>query len=732
MQMGLIRPHMSAAGGITYVPIRPHIIRKSDGTGGFPLKNLNNVLALNNRYYLLNGMGIQFYLAGTTPDYIDDDGLYAQFVTQTDESKIAARDVTNAMNQYYVQKFSNGIGGYAYFPGNSIQTTRSFILVGPPETDEDLGNRLIPHELGHNFNLLHTFERAYGTERVTRGAGANCTTTGDLVCDTPADPYGLFAGASYDCISGCPPTYTCNFTDVNGDKYAPSPTNIMSYYFPCTHDFSPGQYDRMQNALALRLSHSAYTLNFPPTAAAAPTNLAGTVNSKGSAVTLTWTDNANNEMGYFVERSTLPNSGFLGIGGVGPNETTFVDTKLRANTTYYYRVRPSNTTTGSISSVTSATVGSCRPTMTLGCVNLIGLSGLTVKGTTLSQNSGCGADYYTSFTGSSATVTAGQSTTFTATFLNGSNPQGVTIWADLNRDGAYDNAEIVYTKLFSSPFSINQTDNLTIPAGTAAGSLPVRVIITYSSTPNEPCGTYTYGETEDYLFTVAPSCSPVTASISGSLTICQGQSTTLTASGGTSYVWSTGATSATITASASGPYSVTATVSGGCSGTATVSVTVNPLPQITVQPPTSLTICPASPLSVTLTATGPSLTYQWYRNSLASPISGQTSPVLSLTGLTSAQSGAYFCVVTSSCGSLTSASTNLTVTATNDYVSVKTGNWNDATLWTCGKVPTLADTVILRHTVALPASYTGSAKALSVETGGLLQTNTGATLNLSQ
>lgn len=138
---------------LTYVPIRPHILRRSNGTGGYSMSSLNNVMALTNSYYLKNGVGIQFYFSGATPDYVDNDALFAQFVYNTDEATVASRNVTNAMNQYYVQSFSNGIGGYAKFPANSVNATQSFIV---DEGDEvDMGNRLVPHELGHNFNLIH-------------------------------------------------------------------------------------------------------------------------------------------------------------------------------------------------------------------------------------------------------------------------------------------------------------------------------------------------------------------------------------------------------------------------------------------------------------------------------------------------------------------------------------------------------------------------------------------------
>ncbi|MVM34944.1 hypothetical protein GO755_33255 [Spirosoma sp. HMF4905] len=338
---------------ITYVPIRPHIMRQSNGTGGFSIASLNQVIAMTNSYYLLNGLGIQFYFAGSSPDYIDNDNMYTAYNGQS----VDANDAHNALNQYYVNQFStSGLGGYAYYPNNDIISTRSFILTGSGEYEDDLGNRLIPHELGHNFNLIHTFGQNAGngslgsgitTELVTRGVGANCATDGDLICDTPADPYNM-AGAYFTYPNGCP-QYDPNSTarDANGMPFAPSITNIMSYYFPCTHDFTPGQYDRMQAGLALRQSHTAYTLDAPPTNVPAPSNLAA--NLSGTSVVLTWQDNASNEMGYFIERSTSPSEGFVAVGGVAPDITTFTDSKAVLYTQYYYRIRPSNTTTGSLS-----------------------------------------------------------------------------------------------------------------------------------------------------------------------------------------------------------------------------------------------------------------------------------------------------------------------------------------------------------------------------------------------
>ncbi len=585
----------AALPAITYVPIRPHIIRKADGTGGYTMASLNNVMALTNKYYLQNGNGIQFYFSGTTPDYIDNDALFTQYRQNIDDATVAPHDVANALNQYYINQFDNtSLGGYARFPVDNVASTRTIIL--NENYDDDMGNRLVPHELGHTFNLLHTHEPAYGYERVTRGVGANCTTAGDLVCDTPADPYGRYTGATFGCVTGCPATYTCLFTDDQNNLYAPSPTNIMSYYYPCTHDFTPGQYDRIQAGLAIRQSHTTYTLNAPATAMTAPSNVVASL--VGSGIVITWQDNASNEMGYFIERSTLPTSGFVPIGGVGPNTTSFADRSFTGHIRYYYRVKASNSTTGSTSTTATVVAPDCRPSFDNdGCSFAINISGVTVNGTTLSQDSGCspaGSGYYTSFTAVSGTVTAGQSVTF-AVAKGTANVMGGAVWVDLNRNSVFEASERLYqTPAVNTASTFSGT--LAIPASTTASTVIMRVVAAYSTIPADPCGVYGYGETEDYVLVVRPACIAPVASLGGTATtITAGQSTTLTAS-----LTGVAPFSLTVNASSGAPLSFTATttalfsftvaptvsttytlgqVANGCStGTVsgTATVTVNP------------------------------------------------------------------------------------------------------------------------------------------------------------
>jgi hypothetical protein len=66
--------------------------------------------------------------------------------------------------------------------------------------------------------------------------------------------------------------------------------------------------------------------------------------------------------------------------------------------------------------------------------------------------------------------------------------------------------------------------------------------------------------------------------------ICQGDTAKLTAHGGLTYVWSTGATTSVIYVSPAmtSTYSVTGANSHGCSATASITLTVNPLPNVTI------------------------------------------------------------------------------------------------------------------------------------------------------
>ncbi len=129
--------------------------------------------------------------------------------------------------------------------------------------------------------------------------------------------------------------------------------------------------------------------------------------------------------------------------------------------------------------------------------------------------------------------------------------------------------------------------------------------------------------------TVFPAPSPDTIAWSPSLTVCAGNAVTLTAPPGTgyTYLWSTNATTPTITVNTTGTYTVVVTDANGCTLTPdSVIVTILPPPTATTSGPH--VICDAG--CVTLSASsGFGYTYQWLDNT-NTPITGATGVSLNV------------------------------------------------------------------------------------------------------
>ena len=122
--------------------------------------------------------------------------------------------------------------------------------------------------------------------------------------------------------------------------------------------------------------------------------------------------------------------------------------------------------------------------------------------------------------------------------------------------------------------------------------------------------------------TLSNGCLP--AAIVGDSIICNGESTTLTASGGGSYLWSNGSTNATITVSPllDTKYTVTTTASNGYQDSAFINVKVNALPNAVINP-SAVAICEGK--STTLTASG-GTNYTW--NNAANTAAINVSPAV--------------------------------------------------------------------------------------------------------
>jgi hypothetical protein len=535
--------YQTASLTVQYIPIKAHILRQSNGTGGVSLADLNTALAQVNRYYISVGGGIQFYFCGS-PNYIDNSAYY-DFDNTEETALCGANDVNTAINLYFPNSVVFGslaVSGYAYFPSTLSSTNRVFVQVSNA-TD----SRTIAHELGHYFNLLHTFQSSTDAtqtnrEYVTRdnSQGANCATKGDLLCDTPADPYGR------DSVSllGC--TYTGTARDPQGQLYSPSLSNIMSYYpIACGNTFTAGQYNRMNDGLLLRTSGAnQYSLTCASTVTGAnvPNNLAGTLGQSG--LTLTFTDNSSNETGFLIERSTTSaTDGFIPIGGVAPNVTTYLDQTTTAFSTYYYRVKASNSANDYSPVITVVTgLNYCIPSYTTSCNTIATVIDdfILKQGTTTiinNLNSNCSASNYGNYTGTSYSVISGNTYTFTARAVSGGSgtyfDQHLTVWLDYDQDGVFELSERVYRSDSLSMARMNPTatGSFTIPSN-VSGSVRMRVRSSFNSgsgsAVTNPCSNLTYGETEDYQLTVSASVpsSITTAAVTPS-PVCAGQNITV-------------------------------------------------------------------------------------------------------------------------------------------------------------------------------------------------------------
>lgn len=116
------------------------------------------------------------------------------------------------------------------------------------------------------------------------------------------------------------------------------------------------------------------------------------------------------------------------------------------------------------------------------------------------------------------------------------------------------------------------------------------------------------------------------ASISGSLTICPGSSTTLSTGSYSSYLWSTGATSQMINTSQTGTYFVTVTDANGCTDIASAIVT--PAPDLSPEITGDETFCLGS--STTLNA-GTYMNYDWSTGATTQTIMVSTAGNYSVT-----------------------------------------------------------------------------------------------------
>ncbi|MBN8701932.1 MAG: choice-of-anchor L domain-containing protein [Bacteroidetes bacterium] len=243
----------------------------------------------------------------------------------------------------------------------------------------------------------------------------------------------------------------------------------------------------------------------------------------------------------------------------------------------------------------------------------------------------------------SPTICVGQTTTLTATPSSGGGiylwqPGGATTQSISVNPTTATNYTVSYTlfgcissevaSVFVNPPPTVAVNSTSICAGQSAvlsatgatsynwstGATSTSIVISPSTSTNYTVTGTALGCSQQAITTVSVVPLPVVAV--NSTSVCAGQSAVLSATGATSYNWSTGATSSSISISPSTStnYTVTGTALG-CSQQAIATVIVVPLPVVAVN---STSICTGQ--SATLSATG-ATSYNWSTGATSSSIS---------------------------------------------------------------------------------------------------------------
>lgn len=433
------------------------------------------------------------------------------------------------------------------------------------------------------------------TTYTVTGTGANgCTSTGTrTITVNPSPTVTVSAGLPVICSGGSTTltgggasTYNWNPGNLNGGTVTVSPTVTTTYTatgtaangctgtqtFTITVNTTPTVSTTASTTTICAGSSTTITATGATSYTWMPGSLSGSPVTVSPTVTTTYT--VTGTTGGCSGTSTrvitvnpaptltvTPTAASICLGG-----TTSLAASATANHTYSW------SPTAGLSAPTSATTNA-SPTVTT-----------TYVITKTRTSTGC------SVTGT-AVVTVNPSPTVTATPSSTSICTGNTV--TITGGGASTYAWM--------PGSLSGTTITVTPASTT----------TYTVT-----GTGANGCTGTQTVTITVGSQPTITASSASTSICNGSSTTLNGSGGTTYTWMPGSlsgSSVVVNPAATTTYTVTGSNGPGCSNTATIAVTVNSLPTVSASASSS-TVCAGS--STTLTGSGAS-TYAWMPGSLS-------------------------------------------------------------------------------------------------------------------
>jgi hypothetical protein len=354
-----------------YVPIKFHIVSKSDGTSGISESQILGLLCeINNKYA---DQEMVFYI-NYPYNYISNDALFNDPGSNGGLFQIQQNWANNSLNLFIVKETGNpGSGGYyqAGFPGFPYE----HIIMKKSQFDGATAN----HEIGHFFTLAHPFlgwgqgsEPGWDPDVHGNPVGiwspdgppfmnekmdqSNCLDAADKICDTPPDY--LFANSPGQ--SGC--VWNGGAMDPDGVIVDPMENNIMSYFNGCgTQIFSPDQKDAIRNSYNSTAKAYIRHSYVPPTGdiTEAPELIEpidNEVTPGFNIVFFDWEAPAEGAQRYFLEIDQQPTFAFLPKRYViGNGSSTEIEGVFNPNVTYYWRVTPYND--GNTCNIPTSTVG---------------------------------------------------------------------------------------------------------------------------------------------------------------------------------------------------------------------------------------------------------------------------------------------------------------------------------------------------------------------------------------
>lgn len=189
--------------------------------------------------------------------------------------------------------------------------------------------------------------------------------------------------------------------------------------------------------------------------------------------------------------------------------TTYTVNSLSPSTTYSFTVRAKDaagnistaSNTATVTTLAGSTVTYCAATATNTADERIG--NVTFGSI---NNTSTGTAGYENFTSISTNVTRGTANTISITpvWTSTKYNEAYAVYIDYNRDGDFtDSGELAWTRAGSQTTPV--TGSITIPATASLGSTRMRVMMQYSSIPSSSCGSYTYGQVEDYTLNILSS-----------------------------------------------------------------------------------------------------------------------------------------------------------------------------------------------------------------------------------